>query len=61
MRPIHHALRMSVFYGIEVDVIHVPLQIDFIANLMLPKPPLPYALFAFGDLARRTLGSGQAA
>jgi len=32
---------MSMFHGIEMDVLDMTLQIDFVANLMLPESPLP--------------------
>jgi hypothetical protein len=41
VRPIEHALDVAVFHGIEVNVIHMALQILFVANEVFPKAPLP--------------------
>ena len=32
---------MTMAYGIEMNVIHVPFKIAFIANLVFIKPALP--------------------
>src|ERR687892_667307 len=50
IRPIRHPRHMSVFDGIPMDVIDVPIKILLIADLMLPKPPLPNGTLAmFGS------------
>ena len=38
---------MPMFHRIEMDVIDMTPQIDFVADLMLPESPLPQAAFAF--------------
>lgn len=40
-----------------MDVIHMPLQILFVTNLVLPETALPYALLALGRLTRAALSS----
>ena len=47
MRPIHGTAHPAMLHRIEMNVIYVPRQVSFIANLMFPIPPLPYAAFAF--------------
>ena len=49
IRPIGHALHMTMLYRIPMDVIRVPLKILLITNLMLPESALPKrALVTFG-------------
>jgi hypothetical protein len=36
---------------IEVNVIHMPVEIRVIHNLVFPETPLPDALFSFGNFA----------
>ncbi len=65
MRPVTHAGDETMFDGINVDVIDVPLKIPVVADRVLPISPLPQRVFAirvmrdwhagFGD------GSGEAA
>jgi hypothetical protein len=43
IRPIAYLFHVSVFYRVEMDVIHVPLKITLIADLMFPKSALPQA------------------
>src|SRR3546814_8336817 len=51
IRPIHGPRDVSMFHRIEVDVIDAALQVVFVADQMLPIPPLPDPAFAFGDAA----------
>ena len=52
MRPLDRRLGPPMLDGVVMDVIHVPCQIGVIANLVLPKAPLPDAALA-GLLAHR--------
>jgi hypothetical protein len=56
MGPIGHAGDVSVFHGIEMNVVGVALQIGVIANGVLPIAALPYALFTLDRLAGRSRG-----
>ena len=49
--PVCNPRHMSMLDRIEVNVIHMPLQIQIIADLMFPKSPLPYPFFALRNLA----------
>ena len=40
---------MTMFYGIDVDVIDMTREIVFIANLMSPEAALPDAAFALAQ------------
>ena len=51
-RPIAHLFRMPMLDRVVMDVIDMPLQIDGVADLMFPIPPLPNAFFTAPDLAR---------
>ena len=53
MRPIAGTADESMLYGIEMNVINVPLKVGIIANRMLPIAPLPQASLTLGELARR--------
>ncbi len=44
-RPIHRRADVAVFDRVEVDVVHVPLQIAIITNLVLDEPTLPDRAF----------------
>src|SRR3546814_9340700 len=48
IRPIHGPRDLSMSNRIEVDVIDVAMHVDFVADQMLPIPPLPDPAFAFG-------------
>ena len=50
-RPVTHATDEAVLDGIEMDVIHVTLQVVIVANGVLPIAPLPDALLAFLQFA----------
>ena len=41
MRPVADVRDKPMFHGIEMNVIHVPLEILFVADRMFPKAPLP--------------------
>ena len=43
MRPILHTFDVTVFHGIDVDVINVVLQITLVANDAFVKPAPPNA------------------
>jgi len=45
IRPLADLPAISVFHRVEMDVIHMPGKIDFIAYLMLPIPALPQCRF----------------
>jgi hypothetical protein len=47
MGPIHGMSNTSMFDWIVVNVFHMPRQIGFIPNLMLPISSLPKASLAF--------------
>ena len=51
MRPIPNSWHMAVLDGIEMDVIHVALEVRFIADRVLPKPALPNSAFRFACTA----------
>lgn len=53
MRPVPNLPHKSKFDRIEIDVIGVGREIAFVANRVLPEPPLPDAAFAFARPARR--------
>src|SRR3546814_18103326 len=62
IRPIHGPRDVSMFHRIEVAVIDVALQVVFVADQMLPIPPLPDTAFAFADEAcAAMLASGNVA
>jgi hypothetical protein len=52
MRPIADAADESMFYGIEVNVIDMPLKVGVVPDRVLPIPPLPQSSLALRDLAR---------
>ena len=54
--PFIDGLYKTMFDRIVVDVIHMPLEIGFIADLVLPEPPLPYPTLS---PVRPGLGLGQ--
>jgi hypothetical protein len=41
-RPFIDHFNKAVFDGIVMDIIYVPLEVGFIADLVLPESPLPY-------------------
>ena len=41
IRPIRRTFRIPMFHRIEMDVIGMPDEIIFMANLMFPESPLP--------------------
>lgn len=49
MRPIGRSFRITMFDWIEVNIVHVSLQIGFVAHKMFPVASLPDTAFAFGD------------
>ena len=51
VRPIGYARDISMFYRIEMNVIHVALKIRVIANRVLPVAALPDTLLPLADLA----------
>ena len=51
MRPVGHALRMSVFHRVEVDVIDVRAQVRIVADEVFPESRLPWAATAYADPA----------
>ena len=53
MRPILHPPHQAVFHRVVMHVIDMPLQINVVANLMLPETPLPDSFLASGNLAGR--------
>lgn len=53
MRPIPHPPHQPVFYRVVMHVIDMPLQINIVADLVLPEAPLPDPLLAFCRLAGR--------
>lgn len=50
-----------MLYRVEVNVIHMPRVIVFIANAVLPEPSLPDIRFTSGTDPYRNAGSAQAA
>ena len=46
IRPVDYALYVPMLYRVEMDVISMPLEIQFIPDLMLPEPALPDCRFA---------------
>ena len=48
LRPILHSTHQPVLDRVEMDVIHMTLQIIVVANLMLPVATLPDAFLASG-------------
>ena len=50
--PIGDTRNVSVFDGVKVDVIDMPLEIDIVADRMLPKTAPPDSLLAFDNFAR---------
>ena len=52
IRPIRCTLRIAMFDRVDVNIVDVPLQVDFVPNLMLPVSPLPNSAFALRLPAR---------
>ena len=58
--PVCRTTHPAVLYRIEMDVVDMPLEIGFIADLMFPAAALPDAAFSFGESAGvRGFGAGQ--
>ena len=55
IRPIRCLRHISMFHGIEINVIAMTREISLVAQRVLPKAPLPDATLAFADAAGRTL------
>src|SRR5262245_55080046 len=53
VRPIAHARHMPMLNGIEMDVVHVALEVRVIMDHMLPVAALPQPALAPGNLALR--------
>jgi hypothetical protein len=45
MRPIAHSGYKTMFHGVEVNVIDVPLEISIIADCVFPEATLPKRVF----------------
>jgi hypothetical protein len=41
IRPLAYPLNVPMFYGVPMDIIHMPVEIFGVTNGMFPKPPLP--------------------
>src|SRR4030067_680428 len=54
MRPIPHPRYVVMFDRVVMNVLDMPREIDFVADLMFPEPPLPQCAFA-------AFGTGRAA
>jgi hypothetical protein len=51
VRPIANAPDVSVFDGIEVDIVHVTFEVDIVADYVFPKSTLPNSFLSFASLA----------
>jgi hypothetical protein len=52
IRPIAHSRDVTVLHRIPMDVIDMAVEIVWVADLMLPKPPLPNRTFPVFSLGR---------
>lgn len=52
IRPIAHSRDVTVLHRIPMDVIDMAVEIVWVADLMLPKPPLPNCTFPVLFLGR---------
>ncbi len=52
MRPIANSRDVTVLHRIPMDVIDMAVEIVLVADLMLPKPPLPNRTFPVFFLGR---------
>src|SRR5437867_2720008 len=47
IRPVAHAADQTMFYRVEVDIVHMPREILFVANGVLPESALPDRILPF--------------
>lgn len=59
-RPVFDSLDKPVLDRIVMNVIHMPLKVLLVANLMLPKPALPNAPLALAAALRTLVTFGPA-
>jgi hypothetical protein len=58
MRPVAHVCGEAVLDRIEMDVVHMPLEIVIVADRVLPESPLPQCMFSVWVARDRHARSG---